>query len=370
MLTPTRRQILAYRVAAHGLAERTAGEPVAVAGRSWALQDSPPGAAVTAALARAQDVPEGWLDRATEGRRAVALYNARTATAVVAAEDTETFATAQRPFDDAGLKAVAGSSVPGRASGFEEPVQLAVDAIAGALDGTVLSRDALHQALRERLPGELLPWCEPCRSHHARRGLLVMASLQGRLCMAGRAGRQPAFARTDQWLGRWAPPAGDAAGAALVRTYLEHYGPSTHGAFAQWAGLGTAHAKALWRLVGDELAPAGPRAWILGRDAAALADPPPARGVRLLGPGDPLLQARDRDVLLDDEGARRQVWKPIGGAGVILVDGTAAGLWRARKQGRRLVVSLEPFGALPRDAVAAEAERLAPHRGCTAAELA
>jgi hypothetical protein len=370
MLTPTRRQILAFRVAAHGLAERAAADPLAAAGRSWALQDSPPGAAATAALARAEEVPAGWLDRATESRDAVALYNARTATSVVAADDTETFATGQRPFDDAGLKAVAGSAVPGRTADFEGPVQLAVDAIASALGGAVLSRDALHQALRERLPGELLPWCEPCQSHHARRGLLVMASLHGRLCVAGRAGRQPAFARTDQWLGRWQPPDGDTAGAALARTYLAHYGPSTYGAFGQWAGLGTAHAKAVWSLVAGELAPAGPRTWILARDASALADPPAARGVRLLGPGDPLLQARDREILLDDERARKQVWKAIGGAGVVLVDGIAAGLWRARKQGRRLVVSLEAFGSLPRDAVAAEAERLAPHRGCSSVELA
>ena len=107
-----------------------------------------------------------------------------------------------------------------------------------------LSRDDLHEALRQRLPGELLPWCEGCQSHHARRGLLVMAGLHGRLCIAGRAGRQPAFARTDQLVG-WRRRRED-AGAELVRRYHAQYGASTPAHFAEWAGIGKAHARALW----------------------------------------------------------------------------------------------------------------------------
>ena len=60
---------------------------------------------------------------------------------------------------------------------------------------------------------------------------------------------------------------------------------------------------------------------------------------------------------------RKQVWKAVGGAGVVLVDGEATALWRARKQGKRLEVTVD--GKAPRRALQAEAERLAPHRGCT-----
>jgi hypothetical protein len=49
-----------------------------------------------------------------------------------------------------------------------------------------------------------------------------------------------------------------------------------------------------------------------------------------------------------------------------------AGIWRARKQGRRLAFTVEPFVRLPRptrDAIQAEAEPAAPYRGATTAEV-
>jgi hypothetical protein len=368
-------RVLAFRVAGQGLAGPD-GRAALDLLRSWAVQDSPPGAAAAAVLARpAAEVSPGFVDRAVhEERSAVALYNARTATAVVPAAEAPAFGTALLPGDDAGLKAIVASAVPERSEGFAEPVALAVDAVSDALDGTVLSRDDLHEALRSRLPGALLPWCNGCQSHHARRGLLVMAALHGRLCVAGRAGRQPAFARTDQWAGWDAPPAAD-AGAELMRRYLAAYGPSAPGELAQWAGLGTAHARALWSLVDDELAEVRVsgrkgRAWVPATDLDRLADPPAASGVRLVAPGDPLLLGRDRETLLASDELRRAVWKPIGGAGVVLSDGVPAALWRARKQGRRLDVTVEAFGRVVRAAVRAEAERLAPHRGCSSAAVA
>ena len=244
-------------------------------------------------------------------------------------------------------------------------------AIAEALDGTVRSRDDLHEELRRRLPAELLPWCPGCKSHHARRGLLVMASLRGRLCMAGRAGRQPAFARTDQWIG-WEAPDPAEAGAGLVRRYLAAYGPSTPAHLAPWAGVAPAVARSLWGLVAGELAEVrveGGRAWLLAQDLPRLADPPPAPGVRLLASGDPLLLGRDREALLPDPDLRARVWRAIGGAGLVLVDGVPAALWSARKAGRTLRATVEPVGRPPRAAVAAAFERLAPHRGCAGAAV-
>ena len=85
--------------------------------RSWAVQDSPPGAAVAALVARS-DVEVGWLDRAIyEERTVVALYNPRTATAIVPADEVAAFATAFLPDDDAGLKAIVDTAVPERSEG-------------------------------------------------------------------------------------------------------------------------------------------------------------------------------------------------------------------------------------------------------------
>lgn len=321
--------------------------------RSWAVQDSPPGAATAALLVRVDELPVGWLDDALyEQRTVVALYNARTATAIVPADEAAAYGTALLPADDAGLKAIVGSALPEHKEGFSEPVALAVEAVTEVLDGVTLSRDDLHEGLRQRLPDALLPWCEGCKSHHARRGLLVLAGLHGRLCIAGRVGRQPAFARTDQLVG-WDAPERTAAGAELVRRYRRGYGPSSAAHFAEWAGLGKDHARELWALAGD------------GKPEAV----PALAGVRLLAPGDPVLLGRDREALLPDPALRKKVWAASGGAGIVLVDGSPAALWRARKQGKRLDVAVEAFAKVPQRALQAEAERLAPHRGCTGVEV-
>jgi hypothetical protein len=53
----------------------------------------------------------------------------------------------------------------------------------------------------------------------------------------------------------------------------------------------------------------------------------------------------------------------------VLSDGRPAALWRARKQGRRLDVAVDALGPVPRAALQAELERLAPHRGCAAVAI-
>ena len=65
-----RARVLASRLAGHGLAAPDR-DPLATLGR-WAVQDSPPGAAAAALLARG-DVPPGWLDAALADRSAAAL---------------------------------------------------------------------------------------------------------------------------------------------------------------------------------------------------------------------------------------------------------------------------------------------------------
>jgi hypothetical protein len=374
--------VLAFRLAGQDLAQPAADATAALG--AWTMQDSPPGTAVAAVLARTVGtVPTGWLDAALfEDRSLVALYNARTATAILPADQVAAYATGMLPGDDdAELKAIVGPALPDVAEGFAEPVALAVAAIADALDGTTLSRDDLHVALRARLPAELLPWCKGCESHHARRGVLVMAALHGRLCLAGRVGRQPAFARTDQWT-RWDAPDRATAGAGLVRRYLTAYGPSTRPHFAQWAGLGAAHAAALWTSVAGELTEVrvadgdgdgGAVASVLTRDLAALQDPPPAHGVRLLAPGDPLLLGRDRAALLPDAAQRKRAFLAINAPGLVIADGAPAALWRARKQGKALAIATEPLDGAPAidpAALQAAAQRLAPHRGATSVTVA
>lgn len=340
--------VLAFRIAAQGLTDRTKTAREVAA--SFTLQDSPPQAALTALNARSSEAQR--LEELLENRELVAVPNPRTAITILPAHDVATFLQALQPPDEKALETILLRAAPGD---FQAAREMAVTAVGEALDGRVLSRDALHEELRDRLPKELLPWCEPCQSHHARRGLLTVAALEGRLCIAGREGRQNTFARTDQWIGL--EPAPDPQ-AEFTRRYLRHLGPSTPADFAAWAGIAPSHAKALLKTV--ELVQVG-KAFLLAEDLAAFESPPQPSGVRLLGPGDPLLTARDKEHLIPDKELRKKIWRPVGSLGVVLSDGVPAGTWRARKQGRKLAIETEWFGE-PVD-IGPEAERLAALRG-------
>ena len=151
--------------------------------------------------------------------------------------------------------------------------------------------------------------------------------------------------------------------ADAVRRFLRFYGPATAGEFAEWAGVTRPHARRLWEAVAGELVEAPGGRSLLRADAEALADPPPASGVRLLPPGDPFLQKANRPLLAPDPAVRTRLFRPVASPGAVLRDGRLAGLWRARAKGRTLELSVEPLRRLRRDELGAEAQRVAELRG-------
>jgi hypothetical protein len=76
--------------------------------------------------------------------------------------------------------------------------------------------------------------------------------------------------------------------------------------------------------------------------------------------------ARDAAALLDPV-EKKRVYRNQGWISpVLLVDGRMEGVWKHERKGQRLVVSIEPFGRVPkrvRAGVEAEAERLAAFLG-------
>ncbi|MEX2622064.1 MAG: crosslink repair DNA glycosylase YcaQ family protein [Egibacteraceae bacterium] len=116
----------------------------------------------------------------------------------------------------------------------------------------------------------------------------------------------------------------------------------------------------------------GRQAWIPEAGHAALAAPPDPPAVRLLPPSDPFLQARDRELLAPDPAHRKVLWPILGRPGALLVEGDVAGTWRARKKGRRIALTVAPFGRLPtaaRGGLDEEAALLAAARGATGATV-
>lgn len=355
-------QVLALRVARSGLATRDA-RPLAAAAACPA-SDVARDAALLALAARSDAVTaDGFAAAVDAGDEIVLAHVVRGAIHALPRADWALYGRALLAGDDAELGAQLGRQVQRLAAEHDIPPTAALDEVAGAIadalgGGAALDRTGLHQAMRERVRPELLPWCRGCESHH-------VAPMLWRFATVAAGARLDA--RRRYVLDNPGPPPDP---AEAVRRFLRWYGPATAGDVADWAGLARPHARRLWDAVAGELADAPGGRSLLAADQAALADPPAARGVRLLPPGDPLLQKANRTALVPDEAVRRRLFRPVASPGAVLRDGRLAGLWRARARGPALELTVEPIGRLRRDDLEAEARRVAALRGAADLRLA
>jgi DNA glycosylase AlkZ-like len=149
----------------------------------------------------------------------------------------------------------------------------------------------------------------------------------------------------------------------LARRYLHILGPATPEAFATWAGVGDATARATFEGLGTALTPVRTplgNAWILTRDLPAFREPPGATAAaRLLPSGDTyyLYWGAGRELLVPDAAQRAELWTTRVWPGAVLVAGEIVGTWRRAKT----ELSVRPwrrFTRSERDAVEAEAHSL------------
>jgi Winged helix DNA-binding domain len=373
-----RDQVVAFRLARHQLTERQTHGGLGRAAAT-APQNTPPGSAPLALRARA-DVSAAQVDQAIATERSLLqVWSLRGAPCIVATEELPLFTTGLLPDDEASWRAALVGFVPvvdrlGRTA--SEVMELVIDATHDALDGVVLSKRQLGTALGHRMPEELAPWFEPDTFSAFSAILTRAASLTGTVTIAPRSGAEASFVRTDQWLGRPVPNQSPSrARAALVRRYLGLYGPSTVEDFAAWAGVAEPFARRAFTAVDDPLAEvdfAGHRRVVLAQDVEALTSAAPPHGLRLLPPYEPYLQQRDRATAVPDTALHQRIWRKTGNPGVVLRDGEVAALWRQQKQGRKLMLTIEPVTTLStrdRTLIEAEAEPLAEFRGCATSEV-
>ena len=86
----------------------------------------------------------------------------------------------------------------------------------------------------------------------------------------------------------------------------------------------------------------------------------------LLGPHDPYLDARDRELIAPDVKIQRQLWRYVGNPGAVLRGGRAVGQWRQKtsRGAAELTVQLfEPLAEPERRRLKELAERLCSARG-------
>ena len=145
----------------------------------------------------------------------------------------------------------------------------------------------------------------------------------------------------------------------LARRYLRCYGPTTPAAFARWAAIGPAQARAAFDGLGAEIMPVRfptGDGWILSADEPGFRAPGgPVAPARLLPSGDAyfLLWGTDRELLVPDAARRGQLWTPRVWPGAVLAGGEIVGTWR--RDGAN--VSVEAWrGLAPHERAAIEAE--------------
>ncbi|HEV2472214.1 MAG TPA: winged helix DNA-binding domain-containing protein [Ktedonobacteraceae bacterium] len=187
----------------------------------------------------------------------------------------------------------------------------------------------------------------------ARPHLIFYAALQGILCLGPDRGSKPTYVLLDDWLGHIDSTtlSREAACAELARRYISAYGPASRDDMAAWSGLPISEIRAAWKHIANSLLEveiAGQPAWMLKSHLARLdefsVDHPI---VHLLAAFDTyLLGYRSRDMLVEQQYAKRI----NAGGGMIrpalLVDGRAAGTWQYSPKRKRLDVLVVPFEPL------------------------
>jgi hypothetical protein len=366
----SRERVIAHRVAVHGLARRAAALPdVAVLGLG--VQDTPPGALRAALSARLVDPlpPDADL---TAGGLLTLVWSHRGAPHLHRTAELPALAAACWPRDDADAAARLGwqrarlAAVGGAARSAYRTV---ADAVHTVLD-RALTKGTLSAAVTAHIPPELAPYCRPCGTHHVSEQLLRLAALPAGARLRS-DGRPLLIEPIPGWAG---PPADDDAGtAALQATYLQFCAPASVSDVAGY--LGTTRA-ALAPGLPPDLVPVrvdGRAAVVPVGQLDALRAAEPADVLRLLPPSDPLLQGRDRDVLVPDPGHRALLWTALGAPGAVLAGADIVGIWRPKRRGRVLdvgVLGFRPLSGGERDAVAQESQRLATVRGAAEAAVA
>lgn len=349
-----RAQVLAYRVAAQGLAERGGARPSELAVLDLGVPDVPYGSARLALAARTS--------APLDDDALTLLWAARGAPHLQRTADLEHLALALWPLSDADATARFATTnlKEGGALGLS-----AFTSAAEALRAVVvepMTKGDVSTAVSARVPEVLTYWCRSCDAQHISGGLFQQVGLPGGVRLE--PGSSPT---TLAPLAGW-PGVPDRAQdtASLIRAYLRLLGPATPSAVAGYLGTKPSEVRTVWPDDLTEVRVDGGRAWLPADRVDVLRAAEPAGSVRLIPPSDPYLQARDRDLLVPERDRQKAVWRVLGNPGALLVDGELAGTWRAKLGGKsRLAVSVTPFAALPsrtRKSAAAEAQLVAAAR--------
>jgi hypothetical protein len=362
-VTVDRRRALAFRLRRHGLVGDGGGDLL-----DYGVQDT--GADGSAWALRLRGIDEAHL---------VMAWTLRGAPHVYRRADVADVALATSPWTEAdAAKRIFDASKPLKDAGI--PVLEGLATVAAAMRTIVskpMVKGEVSTRLTEVLPAPMVRKCVPCKTTHAWEQPFRLSALQAGLELE--PDTSPPVLRRVTGLkplgwgrsGRDAPPAFD-----VVRNHLRFYGPADPKAVSGYLDMPVKDVQAAWpedavdvEVEGDGLARS-----VLAEDVDALTGAEKAPpGVLLLGAFDPYLQLRDRELLVPDAKARKDLWRVIGRPGGLLVDGEVVGSWRANKKGQAITVTITPWSKLTKVAhqrAEAAAADLAAFRELDLAEVA
>jgi len=240
-----------------------------------------------------------------------------------------------------------------------------------------LVKGEVSTRLTKRLKDPFLRWCRPCNATHLYENPFRLAALQAGLVLEW---------DTSPPVMRRAPRLRPALYGTLavdadrrfdvIRNHLRFYPGARYRDVASFLDAPIKVVKDRWPDDAVEVAVSGDKTpgkesrFVLSDDVDDLlaagdeADNGPPT-VRLLGPYDPYLQLRDRELLVSDADHRKDLWRVLGRPGAIVDDGEIVGSWRPRASKGKLRVEIDPWRRLSsdrRDAIAEQCERLAAFR--------
>ncbi len=360
----TWENVRAWRLERQCLAERVpASKMLDVAGRICGLHAQVMSSAELTLWARVEGISAGVAARALwEDRSLVKIWAMRGTLHLLPAKEYWTWQAALSTYDHY-LKPSWFKYFGMSMDQFEQMVE----AIGKALDGAVLTREELADAVVGRT-GSAEIGEKIMESWGA---MLKPASFRGRLCFGPGAGTKVRFTGPESWLGGREEVDPEPALLEMTRRYLGSNGPSSREEYGRWAAISPARALARIRKLGDEVAEVdleGLRCWMLSKDVDSALAARSVKRVNLVPAFDQYVIAATRQcehLMPGDFKAR--IYRPQGWISpVVLVGGRMDGVWQHEVKGGRLQVSVEPFVPLPawaKKGINQEAEYLAGFLG-------
>lgn len=369
MTSVNRDQVMAYRIAAHGL-HREVPDAEKLAVFDLGVQDVT--ARDTARLALAARLA-GPAPSLVDDARFTLAWSHRGAPHYHRSDELRRLIPSLVPVDDSD----AGARMLWQRKEIESadlPMTEILTTAAKALREVVvapMTKGAASTAVTALLPGSFSRWCRPCGATHIHEQLMRLAAPLAGVRLE--AGITPA---TLAPLARRSPiptePDIEEARRTVER-YLRLHGPATATEAAGFVGTTRKIvADALWPNTLATVTVDGRTRYLPADSLPTLENPPEPTPIRLLPPWDPFLQARDRATLVPDKNAQKEIWRILGNPGAVLANGELAGTWRATTSGSRLDVTVTSLLPLPRQARAElepEAVRVAETRGLSGVSI-